>query len=114
MMLTHPWPELATDTDAVIASDDSGLPHPLVVECYVGGPVWLRQLRERVGVLTEALLQAIGDVVVERDRTVEGVYAGPSLAGPTDPRWRFKEDEVLEWAMLTEDCEAPQMETRPS
>jgi hypothetical protein len=26
MMLALPWPELATDTDAVIASDDAGLP----------------------------------------------------------------------------------------
>ena len=104
MMLAHPWPELATDTDAVIASDDSGLPYPLVVECYVRGPVWMRQLRERVGALPESLLQAIGDVVVDRDRTVEGVYAGPPLAGPTDPRWHFKEDEVAEWATLTDDC----------
>lgn len=104
MMLAHPWPELATDTDAVIASDDPGLPHPLVVECYVRGPVWLLQLCERVGTLTESLLQAIGDVVVNRDRTVKGAYAGPPLAGPTDPRWHFKEDEVAEWGTLTDDC----------
>ena len=106
MMLTHPWPELATDTDAVIAGHDSGLPHPLVVECYVRGPVWLLQLRERVGALTEPLLQAIGDVVVDHLRTVEGVYAGPPLAGSTDPRWHFKEDEVTEWGNLTDDCAA--------
>lgn len=104
MMLAHPWPELATDTDAVIASDDSGLPHPLVVECYVRGPAWLLQLHERVGVLEESLLRDIGDVVVDRDRTVEGVHAGPPLAGPTDPRWHFKEDEVAEWGTLTDDC----------
>ena len=110
MMLTHPWPELATDTDAVIASDDSDLPHPLVVECYVRGPVWLLQLRERAGTLTESLLQAIGDVVVDRDRTVESVYAGPALAGPTDPRWHFKEDEVREWGTLTDDCTAALLE----
>ncbi len=106
MMLAHPWPELATDTDAVIASDDSDLPHPLVVECYVRGPIWLLQLRERVGALTESVLQAIGDIVVDRDRTVEGAYAGLPLAGPTDPRWHFKEDEVAEWGTLTDDCTA--------
>lgn len=110
MMLAHPWPEFATDTDAVIASRDSGMPHPLVVECYVRGPVWLLQLRERVGALTESLLQAIGDVVVDRDRTVEGVYAGPPLAGPTDPRWHFKEDEVAEWGTLTDDCNVALLE----
>ena len=110
MMLAHPWPELATDTDAVIASDDSGLPHPLVVECYVRGPVWLLQLRERVGILTESLLKAIGDVVVDGDRTVNEVHAGPPLAGPTDPRWHFKEDEVLEWRTLTDDCTAALLE----
>lgn len=104
MMLAHPWPELATDTDAVIASNESGLPFPLVVQCYVRGPVWLLQLRERVGVLTESLMDAIGSAVVDCDRTVEGVFSGPPLAGSTDPRWHFKEDEVLEWRTLTHDC----------
>lgn len=104
MMLAHPWPELATDTDAVIATADSGLPHPLVVECYVRGPVWLLQLRERVGVLAESLMDAMGGAVVDCDRTVEGAFAGAPLAGSTDPRWHFKEDEVLEWRTLTHDC----------
>ena len=110
MMLTHPWPEFATDTDAVITGDDSGLPHPLVVECYVRGPVWLLQLHERVGTLTESLLQAIGDVVADRDRTAEGAHAGPPLAGPADPRWHLKEDEVLEWRTLTDDCASALLE----
>ena len=104
MMLTHTWPELATDTDAVIASRDSGLPHPLVVECYVRGPVWLLQVRERVGFLPESALQAIGAAVVDGQPAVEGTQTGVPLAGPSDPRWRFKEDEVLEWNTLTNDC----------
>ena len=57
MMLAHPWPELATDTDAVVASRDSGLPHPLVVQCHVRGPLWLRQVRKRVGFLPESILR---------------------------------------------------------
>ena len=104
VMLAHPWPELATDTDAVIANRDSGLPHPLVVECYVRGPVWLLQVRERVGFLSETILQAIGAAVVYGRPEVEGVQTGLPLAGPADPRWRFKEDEVLEWSTLTDDC----------
>ena len=104
MMLAHPWPELATDTDAVVASDASGLHYPLVVECYVRGPVWLLQVCERVGFLPEHVLQAIGAAVVDGQRDVEGARTGPPLAGPADPRWRFKEDEVLEWSTLTDDC----------
>lgn len=110
MMLAHPWPELVTDTDAVIASDASGLPHPLVVECYVRGPVWLLQVRERVGFLPESILQAIGAVVVDGRPEVEGVRTGLPLAGPSDPRWRFKEDEVLAWGTLTDDCASALLE----
>ena len=104
MMLAHPWPELATDTDAVIDSRDSDLPHPLVVECYVRGPVWLLQIRERIGFLAESILQDIGAAVVDGRPDVEGARTGLPLAGPADPRWRFKEDEVLEWSTLTDDC----------
>jgi len=104
MMLAHAWPELATDTDAVVGSDTSGLPHPLVVECYVRGPVWLLQVRERVGFLPESVLDAIGAAVVDGRPGAEGAQAGVTLAGPADPRWRFKEDEVLEWSALTDDC----------
>lgn len=104
MMLAHPWPELATENDTVVASNASGLPHPLVVECYVRGPVWLLQVHERVGFLSEPILQAIGAAVVNGQPAVEGVRTGLPLAGPADPRWRFKEDEVLEWSTLTDDC----------
>ena len=106
MMLAHPWPELATDTDAIIAGHDSSLPFPLVVECYVRCPVWLLQVRERSGALTESLMDAIGSAVIDRNPAVEGVRTGLPLAGPADPRWRFKEDEVVEWRVLTDDCAA--------
>lgn len=106
MMLAHPWPELATETDAVVAADASGLPHPLVVECYVRAPIWLLQVGERVGFLSEPILQAIGSAVVDSQPEVEGVRTGLPLAGPADPRWSFKEDEVLEWRTLTDDCAA--------
>lgn len=106
MMLAHPWPEVATDTDAIIASSDSGLPFPLVVECYVRGPVWLLQVRERSGVLTESLLDTIGSAVIDRNPAIEGVHTGLPLAGPADARWRFKEQEVVEWRTLTDDCAA--------
>lgn len=111
MMLTHPWPELATETDAVIANCDAGLPHPLVVECYVRGPVWLLQIGERFGFLPESILQAIGAAVVDEQPDVEGARAGLPLAGPADPRWRFKEDEVLEWSTLTDDCTTALLES---
>ena len=90
--------------DAVIDSRDSDLPHPLVVECYVRGPVWLLQVRERVGFLAESILQDIGAAVVDGRPDVEGARTGLPLAGPADPRGRFKEDEVLEWSTLTDDC----------
>ena len=103
VMLAHAWPELATDTDAMIAGADSGLPYPLVVECYVRGPVWLLQMRQRVGVLDERTLEAVGRAVVDGE-PADGVPTGLPLAGPADPRWRFKEDESAELRALTRDC----------
>ena len=104
VMLAHAWSELATDTDAVIPGTDSGLSYPLVVECYVRGPVWLLQVRQRVGDLDERMLEAIGHAVVDGDPAVEGAQTGLPLAGPADPRWRFKEDESAELRALTRDC----------
>ena len=104
VMLAHAWSELATDTDAVIPGTDSGLPYPLVVECYVRGTVWLLQVRQRVGVLDERILEAVGRAVVDGEPAVEGVQTGLPLAGPADPRWRFKEDESAELRALTRDC----------
>ncbi len=106
MMLTHPWPELATDTDAVIVSEDSDLPFPMVLECYVRGPVWLLQVCEWVGVLSETQMSAVGDAVVEGDLEAEGASTGLPLVGPADARWDFKAREVAEWRALTEDCAA--------
>jgi len=106
MMLVHPWPELATDTDAIIADKDSGVPFPLVLECYVRGPVWLLQVRECVVVLTESQMGAVGDAVIDENPEVEGVRMGLPLAGPVDARWSFKAQEVAEWRTLTDDCAA--------
>ncbi len=104
MMLAHPWPELATDTDAVVASEDSGLPFPLVVECYVRNPVWLWQVFERLGGFTESQMNAVGEAVIDDNPMAEGVYTGLPLAGPADARWSFKAQEITEWRTITEDC----------
>jgi len=106
MMLVHSWPELSTDTDAIISDQGSGLPFPLVLECYVRGPVWLLQVRECVGVLTDSQMDAVGSAVIDENPEVEGVRMGLPLAGPVDARWSFKAQEVAEWRTLTDDCAA--------
>lgn len=104
VMLVHPYAELATDTDAVLAPEDSGLPHPLVVECYVRDHVWSRQVGAKVGALDEAQLEAIGRAVVHRDVSAPCPDVGLPLAGFCDPRWRSKRQEVRELRALTHDC----------
>ena len=104
MLLMHTHPELATDNDAILKDPGSGVSYPLVVECSVRGPVWLLQLGERVGVLTEQQLDAIGSAVVDGEPAIDGVHSGLPLAGPADPRWAFKEQEVGEWRAISDDC----------
>ncbi len=106
MILVHPYPELATDTDVVLTDGSSGILHPLVVECYVRGSVWLRQVGEKSGALTETQLETINKAVVYGDVSVEGLHVGLPLAGFADPRQSFKKQEVQELNQLTRDCTA--------
>ena len=106
VILVHPYPELATGTDAVLADRNSGILHPLVVECYVRNSVWLHQLGKKSGELTEAQLEAINRAVVYGDVSVEGLHVGLPLAGFADPRQRFKKQEVQELHQLASDCNA--------
>ncbi len=106
VVLVHPYAELATCTDAVLAPEDSGLTHPLVVECYVRGHVWSRQVGAKAGALDEVRLEAIGRAVVYRDVSAPCPAVGLPLAGFSDPRWRFKRQEVREMRALARDCTA--------
>lgn len=94
IVLVHPYTELATEADLVFSPDETGMPYPVVAQTRVRSVVWNRQMRERVGRLSEDALKEFGQVTVAVDPFAVSSRTGPPLAGPVDSRWRFKQQEV--------------------
>ncbi len=96
IVLVHPYVELATEADLVFTPDETGVPYSIVVQTRVRSAVWTVQMRgrERVGSLTEEALSEFGRVAVADDPFAVSLRTGTPLAGPADPRWEFKQQEV--------------------
>ena len=112
IMLTHTYPELADDTDAVLSPEQSRLPFPLVVT-RVWGSVWRSQVRSRLGYLSETQLESIRDAVSGEATLLQGVHVGLPLAGLADPRQRFAAQEMKELDDLTWHCTAALLDEEP-
>lgn len=94
IVLVHPYTKLATEADLVFSPDETGVPYPIVAQTRVRSVVWINQMRERVGRLSEDALKEFGQVTVAADPFAVSPRTGPPLAGPVDSRWRFKQQEV--------------------
>ena len=110
IMLAHPYVELATETDLVFASDETGAPYPVVVETRVRCAVWTYQVKrssklvgERVGGLSAEALEEIGKVAAAAHPYAASPRTGLPLAGPADSRWNFKQQEVKALNQLAAD-----------
>ncbi|MXW95202.1 MAG: hypothetical protein F4110_07600 [Acidimicrobiaceae bacterium] len=96
IMLTHTYPELADDADAVLSPEQSRLPFPVVVETHVWGPVWRLQVRSRLGYVSGTQLESIRGAVSGEATSVQGVHVGLPAAGLADHRRSFAEQEMKE------------------
>ena len=94
IVLVHPYAELATEADLVFSPDETGTPYSVVAQTRVRSVVWINQMRERVGRLSEKALKEFGQVTIAADPFAVSSRTGPPLAGPADSRWRFKQQEV--------------------
>jgi hypothetical protein len=103
VMLGHPTPELATDSDVVLRSDATGLGYPIVFQTEVRGVVWLTQIDCLVGRVEAQTLKQIGGVALG-DPVPLGIEVGLALGGAMDHRWGFKVYEGEAMATLAADC----------
>lgn len=100
--LVHPYTELATNTDVVVTGEHKTVPYNVVVETFLSGIVWLSQLGTLVGTISEEAL----DCCWSDNKQTDNCYRGTHLAGSLDSRWTFKENELDEFQLFTEDCTA--------
>jgi hypothetical protein len=113
VLLVHSATELACETDAVVPKATSSAPYDLVVQTDLRAVVWTWQLGAAVGWLDERTLAAIssisagappGSPTLAGPAAAATVYSGTHLAGPTDGRWAFKEEEGDALRRLADDC----------
>lgn len=113
VLLVHTATELACDTDGVVPQAASSAPYEIVVETDLRAVVWTWQLGPSIGSLGDRALDAIRSIAARSRRDTDAsagpigvgdVYSGLRLAGPSDPRWSFKETEGDVLRRLSEDC----------
>lgn len=92
VMLGHSWgSELLTEADRVFTSEYTGAPFAVTIQTDLFGCVFTHQLGPVVGRIEDASHSTAPMVA--------------PLAGPNDPRWRFKAEEGAEFRMLTGNCD---------
>jgi len=105
ILLIHDDQSLATATDCVFSSDESGLGYPVVVQTDLRGVVWtVYQVVEVVGRLgpedCEEILQLSGLSATAIDSPRNGAV----LNDEAEPRWSHKLSELDDLRVLTADC----------
>lgn len=104
VMLVHPYVELGTSLDLVVTPEHSTTPYRTVIQTDTRAVVWTYQLDTLMGEFDPAALEALGDVATGRTVHRAGLYSGPPLRGPLDPRWEFKAQEGEAIRSLALDC----------
>ena len=104
VLLAHPYPEMASDTDAVLSPASVGAPYPIVVQTDVRGMVWLTQVGRVVARLGDQELRDVASTAVGEATEALGMTVGLPLAGAMDARWSFKVQEAVVLSELASDC----------
>ncbi len=105
VLLVHTATEMACDIDLVVPAAVSAAPYEIVVETDLRAVVWTLQLGPVVGRLDDGVISALGRDTTSPDSAAPaGLHRGLKLAGPSDPRWRFKQDEGTALRALSRDC----------
>lgn len=91
--LVHPYVELATAADGVVAGAVVATPYDVVVQADLRGVVWTRQLSSPQGHVDEATLTAVSGLLVGGTTAAAGIRTGVVLGGRGDRRWAFKAGE---------------------
>ena len=103
-MLVHPYEELATASDAIVTALASSAPYQMIIQTDVRGMVWLTQIGQRVGHLSDDGMDLVAKIAVGEHVSTPNIFPGLHLAGILDPRWDFKLEEVEVIRNLAANC----------
>jgi hypothetical protein len=110
MALVHPYYELATSKDAVISSALCGTSYDIVIQNDLRGVVWISQVGQLIGHLSDNHLETISDVLESIQPQSEDIRIGIPLMGEHDRRWSFKASEGKALDSFTTDCSTQLLE----
>lgn len=100
--LLSPDVELGSSTDLLISGDEIGRSYDLLAESDLFGYAWVVQLDRRIGRVDAQVLQALS--ALRQEDAVDRPVAGPPVVDRSDPRWKFKLQELKRLQSLTADC----------
>ena len=104
IMFVHPYTELATGSDLVVAPEHSSITYQVVVETDVRGVVWVTQPGSLVGVLEQSAIEAVGAVALGEAPDSPDLFSGLPSRGRFDRRWDFKAAEGSALRTLAAEC----------
>ena len=97
--------ELATEVDAVLAPECSGLGYEIVVHSRYFGPIWTVQVRRRIGAVDEAVLAQLDELSFRDEPTDVNLRLGlPLQPEGIDPRYPALRALSVELDSLTDHC----------
>lgn len=104
-MLAGTETELATEVDAILAPDCSGLGYEVVVHCRYFGPLWTVQVRRRIGAIEDSILRQLEELS-HRDEPigVELRRGLPLQPEGIDPRYPALRTLSAQLDSLTDHC----------
>jgi hypothetical protein len=100
--LLSPDVEFGSSMDLILTAEETGRPYDLIAEADVFGYLWVVQLDRRLGRVDGQVIEALA--ALREDDAVDRPVAGPPVVDRSDPRWKFKLQELKRLQGLTADC----------
>ncbi|MGI8985003.1 MAG: hypothetical protein ACR2HM_10825 [Acidimicrobiales bacterium] len=103
-MLAGAETELATEVDAVLTAEDSGLGYEVAVHSRFHGPIWTTQIQRRVGAIEASVLNEIEKLAWNDEAEVSIRRGQPLQPDGIDPRFPALNALSAELDALTDHC----------
>lgn len=103
-MLAGAETELATEVDALVSPQDSGLGYKIAVHSRFQGPIWVTQVLRRIGAVESTVLDDIEKLAWTDDAQVTVTIGDLLQPEGIDPRYPALRGMSAEFDVLTEHC----------
>lgn len=100
--LLSPDVEFGSSADLLLSGEEIGRTYDLLAEADIFGYMWVVQLDRRIGRVDAQVLEALS--ALREEDVVDRSVAGPPVLDRSDPRWKFKLQELTRLHSLTADC----------